>query len=390
MLDTMENNIIGKTIGNRYRIEEKLGGGGMGVVYRATDRFTGDEVALKQVQLNPDGSSFAIDDSKMDYRIALAHEFKTMASLRHPHIIPVLDYGFDDEKMPFYTMEMMHNAQRLTTVAHKHDMTGQIRYLVQLLQALAYLHRRGVFHRDLKPDNVMIDGDGVLRVLDFGLALVRNQKDPAQNVTGTLAYMAPETLRGDPTTTATDLYAVGVMAYEIFIGHHPFNTKDINILLSDVMNSTPNFEGKDIHGDVVMIIQRLMMKDPNDRYQSAQEVINLLGKLVDEKVIGDSSAIRESFLQSADFVGREFEIEQLTERLQKSINGEGQAILIAGESGVGKSRLLEELRTIALVQASRLTDAAPPKCQSTSIVLEFRSEIIVPASAGVIVQLYAT
>lgn len=354
MLETRENNIIGTTIGNRYRIEEKLGGGGMGIVYRATDRFTGDSIALKQVQLNPDGSSFALDDTKMDYRIALAHEFKTMASLRHPHIIPVLDYGFDEDKMPFYTMELMHDAQRLTTVAHQLDMTGQIRYLVQLLQALAYLHRRGVFHRDLKPDNVMIDGDGELRVLDFGLALVRNQKDPAQNVTGTLAYMAPETLQGEPATTATDLYAVGVMAYEIFIGHHPFNTNDINVLLADVMNSLPDFEGKDIHSDVAMIIQRLMMKDPNDRYQSAQEVIHLLSKLVDNQVVNETLAIRESFLQSADFVGREFEIEQLTERLQKTINGEGQAILIAGESGVGKSRLLEELRTIALVRGANV------------------------------------
>ncbi len=354
MLETTGNDIIGTKIGDRYQIEELLGGGGMGVVYRAIDRFTGDEVALKQVHLNPEGSSYALDDSKVDYRLALAHEFKTMASLRHPHIIPVLDYGFDNEQMPFYTMELMHDAKRLTTVTQELAMDEQIHYLVQLLQALAYLHRRGVFHRDLKPDNVMIDGNGVLRVLDFGLALVRNQKDPAQNATGTLAYMAPETLQGHPPTTATDLYAVGVIAYEIFTGYHPFNTSDINALLYDVINSLPNFDGHDVNSDIMMIIQRLMMKSAQDRYQSAQEVIQLLSNLVDGKTINESLAIRESFLQSADFVGREFEIEQLTELLAKTIDGEGQAILIAGESGVGKSRLLDELRTLALVEGANV------------------------------------
>jgi len=349
-----QTDIIGNIIGNRYRIEDLLGGGGMGVVYRATDRFTGDEVALKQVQMSPIGSSFVIDDTQVDFRLALAHEFKTMASLRHPNIISVLDYGFDDDEMPFYTMELMQAPQPLTTLAHELDMTQQVRYLVQLLQALAYLHRRGVFHRDLKPDNVMIDEEGVLKVLDFGLALVRNQKDPAQNATGTLAYMAPETLQGNPPTTATDLYAVGVMAYEIFVGHHPFNVRDINLLLHDVIHALPDFEGADIRTDVMHIIQRLMMKSPEDRYQTAQEVIKLLSGLVDEKVANESLAIRESFLQSADFVGRELEMEQLEERLKKTINGEGQAILIAGESGVGKSRLLDELRTLALVNGANV------------------------------------
>lgn len=346
----MANAGDGKIIGHRYHINHQLGGGGMGIVYHATDRFTGQDVALKQVLIDaPD--SFKIDNSAVDYRLALAHEFKTMASLRHPNIISVLDYGFDEKNQPYYTMELLTDAQPVTVVAQSLDLSQQVHYLVQLLHALAYLHRRGVFHRDLKPDNVLIQ-DGVVRVLDFGLALVRNQTDPAQNATGTLAYMAPETLKGLAPTPATDLYAVGVMGYEIFMGRHPFNVQDVNLLIQDVMATAPDFEGATIGADVMMIIERLMLKDRDDRYQTAQEVIDIFTELVEEPIVHAPHAIRESFLQSAEFVGRELELGQLTDRLQQAIDGQGQAILIGGESGVGKSRLLDELRTIALVQGT--------------------------------------
>jgi eukaryotic-like serine/threonine-protein kinase len=345
---------VGTIMGNRYRINSQLGSGGMGVVYHATDRFTGTDVALKQVLFDaPD--SFKIDDTTIDYRLALAHEFRTMASLRHPHIISVLDYGFDDDNQPYYTMELLLDAQPLTRITQSHDLLEQVHYMVQLLQALAYLHRRGVFHRDLKPDNVIVDQGGVLRVLDFGLALVRNQKDPAQNVTGTLAYMAPETLQGLPPTPATDLYAVGVMGYEIFVGRHPFNLLDVTILIQDIVSTLPTFEGADIGADIMMILEKLMLKDPEDRYQKASDVIEALSKVADEPIPHETHAIRESFLQSAEFIGRELELDQLTERLVQAIDGHGQAILLGGESGVGKSRLLEELRISSLVRGADVT-----------------------------------
>lgn len=347
----MANAEIGSIIGNRYRINRKLGEGGMGIVFEATDRLNRVNVALKQVFVNAP-HAVRLNSNEIDYRIALAHEFETMASLRHPNIISVLDYGFDDDQQPYYTMELLVEAKKISLYAQPLELSAKVAFLVQLLQALTYLHRRGVFHRDVKPDNVLVTSDGLVKVLDFGLALVKNEADPTQNATGTLAYMAPETLQGLPATQATDLYAVGVIAYEMIVGKHPFNVKDINGLIHDVMTKIPDFAELDIESDITMIIERLMAKMPEDRYQSAPEVIEALSTVTNQPIPLETQATRESFLQSADFIGRTLELQQLTDRLDLALRGSGQAVLVGGESGVGKSRLLEELRTLALVRGA--------------------------------------
>ena len=166
---------ISGSIGGRYVLEQKLGEGGMGAVYRATDRLTQETVALKQVSIPGEKLQFAAQASngKSDsFRLALAQEFKTLASLRHPHIISVLDYGFDNARQPYLTMELLENAPTLIEAGRDRPLSYQIELLVQLLQALAYLHRRGIIHRDLKPDNVLVI-DGQVKVLDFGLAVAR-------------------------------------------------------------------------------------------------------------------------------------------------------------------------------------------------------------------------
>ncbi|MBI5927815.1 MAG: tetratricopeptide repeat protein [Chloroflexi bacterium] len=421
----MTGNPAANLIGKRYQLHEPLGRGAMGAVYRATDRLTAQTVAVKRVTVMLENRPLDSSTEKFDTRLALAREFKVLASLRHPHIISVLDYGFDEAGQPFVTMELLQEARPFVLAGQGETLERKIELLVELLQALAYLHRRGILHRDLKPGNVLVTADGKVKVLDFGLAV---ESDQAKEIAGTIAYMAPEVLQGKQVTVASDLYAVGVMAYELIAGRHPFDVRDTNHLVHAILGNNPDlsllyaqtfhagmvpdldgelgdtlhFEGNqpptefldsaldrtvtyenrvvlddtehlvsppvgegDIEVDLqpaipneryilASIVGRLLAKSPADRYHDAYDVIQELCAAMGQEVPAESAAIRESFLQAAAFVGRNAELDQLTKALTEAMVGQGSAWLVGGESGVGKSRLLDELRTRALVEGVML------------------------------------
>jgi tetratricopeptide (TPR) repeat protein len=340
--------------GRRYQLGTPIGQGGMGVVYRAKDRLTGAVVALKQMTAPHDGSP---DSSGGDFRYALAQEFRVLASLRHPAIISVLDYGFDGgsaRPQPYFTMDLLDDARTFLDATHDQPPRVKAALLLQVAQALAYLHQRGVLHRDLKPANVLVIRDpatGALqaKVLDFGLAKLREQTTGEEDqIAGTLSYLAPEVLMGSPPSESSDLYALGVMGYELFAGRHPFTTYPN--LLSSILNDTPDLSLLDADPTVGAVIGRLLAKTPQERFRSAREVISALTESADGAASTITRAIRESFLQAARFVGREREMISLTDALNEARERRGSAWLIGGESGVGKSRLLDELRVWALVR----------------------------------------
>src|SRR5215510_8202969 len=170
-------------IGRRYQLTGKLGAGGMGVVYRALDRLNADTIALKTVTTSPEDLLFASKAENTNFRLALSGEFRTLAGLRHPNIISVLDYGFDENQRPYFTMEYLDNAKPVVEAARNCSFDEKLNYIIQILQALIYLHRRGILHRDLKPANALVH-HGIVKVVDFGLSVVTNT-DSVKHMTQT-------------------------------------------------------------------------------------------------------------------------------------------------------------------------------------------------------------
>ena len=347
----------------RYQFIHKLGEGGMGTVYHTYDRLTGEQVALKQMITNPAKliTNSRSQNPSTDPRLSLAHEFQMMASLRHPHVIAVQDYGFGRDGQPFFTMTLLEDAQTFSQASHNQPMPTKIDLTMQMLQALAYIHRRDILHRDLKPSNVLVK-NGRVYVVDFGLAEARDSGHGG--VAGTLAYMSPEVLMGKNPTSSSDLFALGVMLYEILTGNHPFIRDNITETITAILTQDPDWAILDISFELLWVMQKLLEKSPEDRYQTATEVIKALSVAMGVPLPPETSDIRESFLQAAQFVGREKELSQLIESLKDIITASqspiradteksvGSLWLIGGESGVGKSRLVEEIRVRAMVQGA--------------------------------------
>lgn len=380
-------------IGKAYILHNKLGEGGMGEVYRATHRLTGRMVALKRVRaaLAPAEEGSSAGTYKQDgsqgstvLRISLAEEFQTLASLHHPHIVSVLDYGFDEQQDPYFTMELLSSPKTILEGARDQPLRAKAELLVQLLQALTYLHRRGILHRDIKPSNVLVEGDQV-KLLDFGIA---DAIGASPRLAGTLEYMAPELFLGEMASPATDLYAVGVLAHELLTNRSPHSGAGVTNFLDDVLgDSADNTLAPDVAdmlsirpradqttqvnadaahslsdlsgldesaGPVMAIITRLLARDPQERYQEAVAVIRDLSTAIGQPFPEETAELRESFLQAATFVGREKELKQLSSALAEIQRSRGSVIMVSGESGVGKTRLISELRTRALVRSVRV------------------------------------
>lgn len=338
-------------VANRYVLHECLGEGGMGAVYRATDRLMGEVVALKIVRLETDALLFNSRSDGTELRVALAHEFQTLASLHHPHIINVLDYGFDDHHQPFFTMTLLAQSTTIVAAAQSLGLKAKIGLLIELLQALAYLHQRGVLHRDLKPDNVLISATGGVKVVDFGLAIENPQ---SRDMAGTVAYMAPEVLLGKAASCASDLFAVGIIAYQMLTGRYPFASTYLPQTIDDLLQKPIDIEQllEMSNAAVVAVVEGLVAKDPTERYQQASAVIYDLCRALQQPLPTEAPAIRESFLQAAKFVGRDHELQALIAALEAAHQGQGSVWLVGGESGVGKSRLVDELRIRALVKGA--------------------------------------
>ena len=311
----------------------------------------------------PKGSeSVAVDHAdsgpeSQSLRLHLTQEFRTLSGLRHPNIVSVLDYGFDEGQQPYFTMELLQAAVPLDVAAKDQPFLMRVGLLLQVTQALTYLHRRNVLHRDLKPSNILVISGPrgpQVKLLDFGLAmLTKDLLSQGTEVAGTIKYMAPEILVGAPPSVASDLFAVGVMAHELLVGSHPLGQRPTAALIHEFLGTAPIFsEHSSLGAELSAVLRRVLARNPSERYPDAAALAQELARTSGLPPPIESSEVRESFLQAATFVAREAELSTLRTALAEAASGHGSLWLVGGESGVGKSRLLEELRTFALVRGA--------------------------------------
>ena len=269
----------GALLGGRYEIRGVVGTGGMGVVYRARDLELNEDVAVKTIRrelLNDD--SVLIERFKSEIRLA--------RRISHRNVVRTHDLGEADGTM-FVTMELVQGitVRELLVTRGKLGVASTIALARQFAEALAVAHAANVIHRDVKPENALIDGDGVLKVMDFGIArLAESTTTRTQTgmIVGTPAYMAPEQLMGEEVDPRADLYALGVVMYECLTGHAPFSAPSAVALIARVLTTEavpPARDNPDVAPALSALVMRLLSKAPASRPDSATMLLEQLAEL---------------------------------------------------------------------------------------------------------------
>ena len=260
--------VSGTLLGGRYRIIGLLGRGGMGEVYRATDLTLGQSVALK----------FLPEEASRNQRLLerFHGEVRVARLVSHPNVCRVYDIG-EIEGMPFISMEYVDGEDLASLLLRIGRLPADkaLETARKLCAGLTAAHDRGVIHRDLKPQNIMINKRGEIVIMDFGLAAISDQLSGAEVRNGTPAYMAPEQLKGTGVTARSDIYALGLVLYELFTGKKPYDAKNVQQLidLQDSVNLTSMTSvAADIDPSVEKVIRRCLDPDPAKRPATALAV----------------------------------------------------------------------------------------------------------------------
>jgi serine/threonine protein kinase len=373
-----------------YVIEKQIGMGGMGVVFQAHHRTTFDSVALKKVRLR-----------SPELLAAFRREIHALAMLRHPGIVRILDHGTADDT-PWYAMDLV-SGQSLSqlllgsdvpisgiqsTASRSRVLEGAaatsfdndggglmpapprtvslpradcLRLGRAVCRALSFLHGHGLVHRDLKPDNILIQADGTPVLVDFGLVVQfggREVLDVAQ-AAGTYLYMAPEQRLGRFVDARADLFSLGCVLYQCLCGVLPFGPARMPHDSSTTLPPPPSTHNPSLGGDFDALLGRLLARDPKDRLGYADDVEAALAQIEGSET--DNPQRRSVYLYRSDLAGRDRVLPRLEETLSAALSDRPSVVLLTGETGGGKTRLVMELATRAAERDMRvITGDCPP------------------------------
>lgn len=280
----------GRLLGGRYRIQQLVGAGGMAEVYAATDERLGRRVAVKILR-----PQYATDPSVV---ARFQQEAESAARLAHPNIITVFDVGQEPSvagepgpageelsaqtpPAPYIVMELVDGqtlAQELVEAGGPLPVARAVALGVQITAAVAHAHRSGIVHRDIKPQNVLVTPDGEAKVGDFGIARAAAETQVTQPgiVWGSLSYLAPEQLRGEPASPASDVYSLGVVLYQMLAGRPPYEADTVAGLAYQQLHSQPaslRAINPQVPAELARIVQQALARDPAGRYPSARELL---------------------------------------------------------------------------------------------------------------------
>ncbi|MBP3242757.1 MAG: Stk1 family PASTA domain-containing Ser/Thr kinase [Ruminococcus sp.] len=262
---------IGKKLDGRYEITELIGVGGMAEVYKGVDVIDNKNVAIKILK-----KEFAENE---EFLRRFRNESKAVAVLSHPNIVKIYDMGFSD-KIQYIVMEYIDGITLKEYIEEEKVLTPKdtVHFIIQILRALQHAHDKGIVHRDIKPQNIMMFSDGTIKVMDFGIAKFAREegKTATDQAIGSVHYISPEQASGSVTDAKSDIYSVGAMMYEMLTGRKPFDSDNPVAIAVMHMKDTPERPrsiNPDIPDGLEEIVLRAMEKAPEDRYQTAAEMI---------------------------------------------------------------------------------------------------------------------
>ncbi len=283
----VSDTLIGTVFDGRYRIERKLGTGGMADVYLAEDQELGRRVAIKILN-----DRHAADDQFVE---RFRREAKNAAGLSHPNIVSIYDRG-EAEGTYYIAMEYLdgRSLKELIVSRGQAPIRLAIEYARQILAAIGFAHRHGIVHRDIKPHNVLVGPEGRVKVTDFGIARSgASQMTEVGSIIGTAQYLSPEQARGSPVDQTSDVYSVGVVLFELLTGQVPFTgDTPLEIAMKHLSEvpKPPSEVRPEVPHDLDLVVLRALAKDPADRYRTADEMDADLARVLEGLPVGEETA----------------------------------------------------------------------------------------------------